>query len=244
MKRGIWLGGIALLLVGLLIGWAIGGNKRQTNQPDPAHIITVSGGATVSSAPDEAIVRLGVRTENADSQQALQANTQKANDVMKALAAAGIAAKDIQTTQVSLNPHVQNRGTPRETKTYVADNEVAVTVHDLTKVGQVVSSSVGAGANVVGGIEFQLSDLSKSRQDALAKAIVAARAKAEALATAAGTSLGAVVRIDEQNTQTRPQFDRSFSDAVTAGLAVPSPAPVSPQQVQTEVTVTVVWSLN
>jgi uncharacterized protein YggE len=208
-------------------------------------VITVPGGATVSSAPDEAIVRLGVRTENADSQTALQDNNQKVAAVMKALTALGIVEKDIQTTQVSLNQHIQDRGTNHETKTYVAENQLAVTVHDLTKVGAIVSNTVAAGANVVGGIEFQLSDVSKARENALAKAIDAAHAKATALAEAAGTTLGPVVRIDENNVETHPQFEKQAFGAASLALSpAASPAPVSPQSVQTDVNVTVVWQLG
>jgi uncharacterized protein YggE len=247
MNKGIWAGALVALVVVAVVAWALGAGasgRDPKNQPDPAHVITVSGGATVSSAPDEAIVRLGVRTENTDSQAALQANNQKAADVQKALTALGIADKDIQTTQVSLDQHIQDRGTNHETKTYIAENEVAVTVHDLTKVGAVVSNTVAAGANVVGGIEFQLSDLSKARENALGKAIDAAHAKATALAEAAGTTLGPVVRIDENNVETRPQFEKSAFSAQVMALPAASPAPVSPQNVQTDVNVTVVWELG
>jgi uncharacterized protein YggE len=247
MKNKAWMGALIALVVVAVLAWAIGAaasGRSPKNQPDPAHVITVSGGASVSSAPDEAIIRLGVRTENADSQTAEQGNNQKAADVMKALTSLGIADKDIQTTQISLNPHIQDRGTNHETKTYVAENQVAVTVHDLTQVGAVVSQTVAAGANVVGGIEFQLSDLSKARENALAKAVDAAHAKATALAEAAGTTLGAVVRIDENSVETRPQFEKQVFTADVGAVAMPSPAPVSPQNVETNVDVTVVWELG
>lgn len=247
MKKGMWIGTVAALIVGLVLGWAFaGGRGTAKSQPTPAHVITVSGGASVSSAPDEAIVRLGVRTDNADSEAALQENNRKAADVMKALEALGIEEKDIQTTQVSLDQRVHDRGTPKETTTYIAENEVAVTVHDLTQVGDVVSQTVAAGANVVGGIEFRLSDLSKARSDALAKAIDAAQAKAEALAEAAGTTLGPVVRIDENGGESRPAFDKSFANLESfSGTSRDAfAAPIQPQDVQTEVNVTVVWALG
>jgi uncharacterized protein YggE len=81
------------------------------------------------------------------------------NGVMASLRKAGIAEKDIQTSNLNLNPqyrYVENQ--PPELVGYQASNQVTVTVHDLKKLGAAVDATVGAGANHVQGISFGLED--------------------------------------------------------------------------------------
>lgn len=235
---------VMAVAVGVVIGVVSSGGEGPKNQPDPANVISVSGGASVTSAPDEAVVSLGVKSEADNALDAQQTNAQKATDVMKALQSAGVAKEDIQTTNIRLDKHYQDRGTNHETVTYVADNEMDVTVHDLTKVGDITDKAIAAGANVVGGIEFRLSNQSTAKNDALKKAIEAARSKAQTLAVAAGATLGPVVRIDEDSSNTRPYIQRGYDSMASLG-ALPAPfTPVSPQDVETEVNVSVVYELN
>jgi hypothetical protein len=97
---------------------------------------------------------------------------------------------------------------------------------------------VGAGANLSNGIQFQLSDQNQGVEQALAEAVANARVKAEALASASDTSLGSVVTITEGTT---PQYP-PVPFAADAGRAEAS-TPISPPTLETQVTVTVVWSL-
>jgi hypothetical protein len=122
---------------------------------------------------------------------------------------------------------------------YVAMNQVEVTVRDLTKVGQVIDRAVAAGANLTGGITFKLSDQNKGRADALAAAVQDARSEAEALATAAGAHLGQVVTIEQVSSELPPPI---LDERAKAGIA--SPTPVLPPTLEALVSVTVVWALT
>src|SRR5581483_7481764 len=114
--------------------------------------VTVSGTATIRSAPDEAVVSLGVRTQAPTAQQALQENASKMTDVMKALLGAGLKQSDIATTNVSLYPNYNSDGTA--VISFVAENDIQATVHDMSKVGQIIDLAVASGANVTSGISF------------------------------------------------------------------------------------------
>jgi hypothetical protein len=200
----------------------------------------VSGQGTVSTAPDKATVSLGVNTTGATAEEALQANAAQMDAVLKALAAAGIEDKDIQTQNMNVNKHVENRGTKQETTNYVANQQLSVVIHDVTKVGSVIDSAVKAGANDVGGIEFGLTDAATSKNAAFKEAVAVARAKAETLAAAAGASVGSVVRIDENSYDVQTNFasyDKMVAAPMAAGTAV------SPGQVQTDVSVRVTYEL-
>ena len=71
--------------------------------------ITVTSTATVKVTPDEAVVDLGVRSESATGADALAQNAKTMQAVLDALGSAGIADKDVQTTNVSLEQHTENR---------------------------------------------------------------------------------------------------------------------------------------
>jgi len=237
---------VAVLLVvvlaagaGFVFGVAIGGDSSK-NLPLPPNIVVVSGQGTVSTAPDKATVSLGVNTTGATAEEALQANAAQMDAVLKALAAAGIEDKDIQTQNMNVNKHVENRGTKQETTNYVANQQLSVVIHDVTKVGSVIDSAVKAGANDVGGIEFGLTDAATSKNAAFKEAVAVARAKAETLAAAAGASVGSVVRIDENSYDVQTNFasyDKMVAAPMAAGTAV------SPGQVQTDVSVRVTYEL-
>ncbi|MEX1046376.1 MAG: SIMPL domain-containing protein [Actinomycetota bacterium] len=229
-----------LVAIALLAGFAIRAVVGPEGDERP-HQITVSGASSVSSAPDQAIVSMGVRVEGEDPESAFQAKSARVNAVMDSLGDAGIGRDDISTTDLSLDRRVRDRGTPRETVTYIAENRMDVTVRELEKVGEMVDRAVTAGANVVGGVEFRLSDQSGARDEALQKAVNAAREKAETLAEAAGASLGGVVRIEE----TRSDFDSVVRNQLApAAFDAAGETKVVPEEVETSVNVLVIWELD
>jgi uncharacterized protein YggE len=232
--------GAAGLLLGLIATLALP-SFAQTSSPSPgtggsARTVTVTGSATIRSAPDEAVVTLGVQTHSPTAQGALQQNASRMNDVMKAILGDGVKPADIATAWVNVYPNYDSDGTA--IVSYTAQNHVNVTVRDLSKVGSIIDDAVGAGANLSNGIQFQLSDQNQGVERALAEAVADARAKAEALASAGDASLGSVVTIAEGTT---PQFPPT-PFAADAGRAEAS-TPISPPTLETQVTVTVVWSL-
>jgi len=235
---------LVVLLVGLVIGYGVMPVSEDTNPP-PARLITVLGTASVSTAPDEATVSLGVRKEADTNDAAVQLNADAMSSVVKALTQAGVDESDISTTDFDLNRHYENRDTKRETVTYVAENQVQVTIHDLAKVGAVIDAAVSAGATSVGNVDFKLSNANQVRQQALLQAVKSAQAKAAAIAGASGLKVGDVVSLREQVAEySRYGYDSYkavFAGLVPAGAAEMS---VAPEQVQTEVDVTAVFELE
>jgi uncharacterized protein YggE len=194
----------------------------------------VAGSGTVTSQPDQAVINLGVQTQASDASDALRENSTRMQAVIQALHALGIAPADISTYAVNLYPNYDPNGSG--TNGFVAENDIAVTVHDLSLVGRAIDAAVGAGANLTSGVSFTLSDGNRGVGDALRRAVADAHAKAEALAAAAGARLGDVVSITESNDGFVPPI---FADARGAAESMP----VSPPQIQTTVSVTVVWAL-
>jgi hypothetical protein len=201
--------------------------------------VTVTGTATIKSAPDEAVISLGVQTQANTAQGALSENAQKMTAVLTALANEGIGKDDIATSYVSLYPMYGQNG--QEVTGYQAQNQIDVTVRDLSKVGRVIDAAVGAGANLASGITFKLSDQNQGVNQALADAVHNARDKAESLAAAGNASLGDVITINEGTTPSYPPVPYEMAGAATANSA---PTPIQPPTLETQVTVTVTWALS
>ena len=155
--------------------------------------ITVSGTASVQVAPDRAGFRFGVRKQGATAAGTLAAADAAARKLVAAIEAAGVAAADLQTDQVSLAPQFAKG----RLSGYVAVDAVSVQIRDLGRLPGVIDGAVRAGATEVDGPSFSRSNGAELYRKALASAIADARAKAQAIAAATGTSPGAIVEVRE-----------------------------------------------
>jgi hypothetical protein len=235
---------IGYVVAGVVLGAVVALQLPSSAQVSPSggtsqRSVTVTGTATIKASPDEAVISLGVQTQANTAQGALSENATKMTAVLAALADQGIAKDDIATSYVSLYPTYGQNG--QEVTGYQAQNQIDVTVRDLSKVGRVIDAAVGAGANLTNGITFQLSDQNQGVNQALADAVKSARDKAETLAAAGNASLGDVITIQEGTPPVYPPitYDRAF-----AAGAASTPTPIEPPTIQTQVTVTVTWALS
>ena len=231
--------GIAGAVLGLVVALTLPslGQTTGASTGSTAHTVTVAGTSIIKTAPDEAVVSLGVQTTAGSADGALSQNAARMTKVMSALIGFGIVKSDIATTDVSLYPTYNSNGT--SVTGYQASNSVQVTVHHMGRVGKLIDAAVGAGANLAGGISFQVSDQNQGLNDALAAAVKDSRAKAEILANAGGAKLGSVISIDE--TTAAPQPPYKYALPMASGAA--GSTPISPPTLQTQVSVVVVWAL-
>jgi uncharacterized protein len=207
-------------------------------QTAPPAMISVTGEATISVAPDQAQIDGGVTTEAKTAREASDANNAAMGKVLQALKGAGIAEKDFQTSRLSLQPQsAPNRSGPVVIVGYRASNHVTIRLRDVTKVASAIDTLVGAGANDIGGINFMVSQASKLLDDARAQAIADARRKAEIYARAAGVTLGAPLSITEDGAP-----GPVFRGKMVAGMA--AAAPVAQGEETLAVTVSVAWAIK
>jgi uncharacterized protein YggE len=158
--------------------------------------LSASGESKVT--PDLATITLGVQTDGATAAGALSANAAQMTKVVAALKKAGIADRDIQTSNLNVNPqyvYVQNE--PPKLNGYQASNQVTIQVRDLARLGQTVDATVSAGATNVGGISFGLQDPKAAEDAARLDAIKALQAKADLYARATGYKIVRMVNLGE-----------------------------------------------
>jgi uncharacterized protein YggE len=189
--------------------------------PAYAGTITIEGHGEVMAAPDMAQINSGVTTQGATAREALDANTAAMAELIAELKAAGIEARDIQTSGFSVNPNyvyteerdANGYSLPPKINGYQVANTVTVTVRALDSLGAILDKSVTVGANTVNGVTFAVADPSELYDEARKAAFADARAKAELYATAAGGSLDEILSISEtqgfNNPQPYPMYARA-----------------------------------
>jgi len=169
-------------------------------------LVTVTGEATVAVAPDSAMIRIGVSSQDKTAREASDANARQMTAVLAAIKSNNIADRDIQTSRLSLQPQYDpnKSGTARLTG-FQATNQVTVRIRDIGNLAAVLDSAISAGANEMSGIEFIVSEQSKLLDRARDDAIADAHRKAELYAKAAGSKLGHVIAISEEGSAPPPR---------------------------------------
>jgi hypothetical protein len=214
------------------------GAQDDANRRDRNTLI-VRGEGEVKAKPDVAYATLGVITEGKRAQEAAAANAALTQKVMDAVRRQGVAEKDMQTSNFSVQPRYENRPNREPVIVgYQVSNQVRVTVRDLNKVGQVIDTGLDAGANNIYGLNFALEERARYTTDALTGAVREARRKAETLAAAAGVRLQGIVQLVEDGAARVPilqdRMEMSMARAAT---------PVAPGEITVTASVTVVYAI-
>ena len=165
----------------------------------PSISVFATGETTI--APDLALVSLAVSATGAELPPARDDVNRRSSAVLSRLRELGLAEADISAPDVSIQPEYDYRKGQRLVGYRVA-RQMTVRVRELDRLGEVLDGVVAAGANEVQGARMSSSDPAAAEHAALAGAIGAARAKAAAIAAAAGVELGQVLRVEEE-----PSFD-------------------------------------
>jgi uncharacterized protein YggE len=186
----------ALLAASLLLAFA-GSAAAQASTADGT-LLSVSAHAEATRVPDVATISAGVVTQAADANAAMQANARQMDGVMRAIRAAGIAERDIQTSGINLNPQYRYaEDQPPAITGYQASNTVRVKVRDIGKLGRVLDALVASGANQVNGPSFEIDKPEAAYDEARRAALADAQARATMYADALGVRVRRIVSIDE-----------------------------------------------
>jgi uncharacterized protein len=213
-------------------------------------LLTVTGEGRSERAPDLALFNAGVTTQGKTAAEALGANSTAMTRVIAALKRAGIADRDIQTSNLSIHPvYAEPRRLPdgsTESRAplivgYQASNNVSVRQRDLSDFGKVIDTLVSAGANQVNGPSFMLDKPEAALDAARTQAVQQARARAELYARAAGLRVVRIVSISEGGGYAPPMPVMYRMEAAQA--SAPPPPPIAAGEVALNVNVTMQFEL-
>jgi uncharacterized protein YggE len=199
-------------------------------------LVTVTGEASLSVAPDSAAIRIGVTSQGKTAKAASETNAKQMTAVLTAIKADGIAERDIQTSRLSLQPQYDpNKGGTANLLGFQVTNQLTVTIRDIGKLPDLLDGAIAAGANEMSGIEFIVSGQSKLLDQVRAEAIADAHRKAALYAQAAGVKVGPVMMISEEGVSPPVPAMR----ALRAGAV-----PIAPGEQTLRATVTVSYELT
>lgn len=213
-------------------------------------VLTVAAEGRSARKPDLAVFTAGVSSSGKSAGEALSANAADMNRVIAALKRAGIADKDIQTSQLSLNPVYADMSrqpvSPLEQQVpkiigYQVSNQVSVRQRNLADFGRTIDTLVTAGANQVNGPSFQIDEPDGALDEARVEAIKKARARATLYAQAAGLKVLRILSISETGGYV-PQPPVMYARAAMADT-MGAPTPVAAGEVAMSASVTVMFEL-
>lgn len=173
------------------------------------------GTATVQAKPDRAELNVSSRVEAPTARAALAAAGEQHRAVLAAVRAEGVKKVDLQTATTSVEEARRNGR-----RFFVGVVATDVTVRDVDALGRVVTAASEAGATMSGPF-FALDDRRGAYNEALAKAIGDARAKAEASLAQIGGRAATVVSVDDQPGSVVPFTDVARSAASDSAEKVP-----------------------
>jgi uncharacterized protein YggE len=212
--------------------------------------ISIEGHGEVMATPDTAFITSGVTSQGATAREALDANTLAMNELIATLKAAGIEAKDIQTSGFSVNPNyvysdardANGYTLPPKINGYQVYNTATVRVRDLASLGSVLDKAVTVGANTINGVSFSVADPSDLYDQARKAAFADARRKAELYADIVGLELESIRSINES--QGFPQPPQPYAMAEMARDTKASAVPVEAGELTFGINVSVTWDLD
>ena len=160
--------------------------------------LDVSASGEVTRVPDLAIISAGVVTRATTARSALQQAANKMARVRAALTRAGVADRDIQTSNINLNPdYAYETNRPPRLTGYNASNQVTVKFRDIANAGEILDALVAEGANSINGPTLTIDKPQAALDEARARAIAAGRARAELYARSLGMRVVRVVAVSE-----------------------------------------------
>ena len=240
------VGAAALLIGAFSLGTHEGSNPSSgTPAADAATLttsqsagrITVTGSGTVTGVPNQLILSMSVQATGYDVTSALRQANADARRVTTALRDRGVAASDIQTSDLNISPNYNNNGV---ITSYGVSESLTVTLYHLGAAGGQITAAVRAGGNAVSvdNVSLNLTSTGPLMAAARAKAVANARAQAQQYARALDEPLGPAISVTpvQQQQQVEPL---PFAQATANGHAQ---VHISPGTQQVSVSVTVVYA--
>jgi uncharacterized protein YggE len=227
----------ALLVCLFLIGSAVSAQAQPASGP----VVVTQGEAVVKRAPDRAWLTIASETRDVRADRARSLSAEGMTALQAALKTAGLTEDAMRTTGYSLVPEMDWKGGRGVVRGYVVRNQIEVRIDDLDRLSSVIdAATTSRGTSLsISGPRFTLKDEASAQAEALRAAVGSAVARARAMATGAGRSLGAIVRIEEHNLGgIAPPEPRMMRMAASADAAPPTPITPGELEIRALITLT------
>lgn len=184
--------------------------------PMEGTMLEVAAEGHSARVPDLAVIQAGVTTQAPTAAAALAQNNAQMARVIAALRGSGVAERDIQTANISLQPQYRESksGEPQQIHAYQASNNVSVRFREVSRAGAILDLLVREGANTISGPNLEISQPAAALDEARIDAVTKARGRAELYAKAAGLRVDRILTISDaapQRAYAQPGMMRGFA---------------------------------
>jgi len=203
----------------------------------PPSVVT-TGVGEATAIPDRATIYVAVQTRSTGLSAASSDNARRVRAVMDTLRALGLTGNDVETASYNVSPEMAYpTGQPQAPRVvaYTVLNSLLVKLRRIEDVGRVIDAVLSKGANEISSLQFSSSKADSVRSIALAAAVADAKAQADAIARAAGGSLGALIELSTA----APIRPIAFMQPLAARSAMATP--IAPGEQTINATVTGRW---
>lgn len=165
--------------------------------------LTASGRGETRLAPDYAYVTIGVTSQASNAVTAASENASRFESILKALHDFGLNDRQLLTSRYNLSQSFEYpKNAPPKVSGFTARSTIRAEVRRLEDLGKLIDASIASGATEVMGVQFMAANTDDARRSAMTEAVKQARADADAMARAAGGTLGRLITL---NSGTTPQ---------------------------------------
>jgi uncharacterized protein YggE len=181
--------------------------------------IHVQGYASLRVDPDMASFTFSIEGQTDTAANAMQRADAVSGDLVRRLERLGIAAEDIRSTPVTLNPFV-DRQTQRELVNF--NRTTTAILRDLDEFEAVNAAALAAGVNSIGNVNFSASNLVELQVQARDLALADARRQAEEIAVVMNVRLGRLLSLSASRPRPQEMIQaRNLAFAAVADAAPP-----------------------
>ena len=213
-------------------------------QASEVRTISVNGTSNLKVAPDKATVNISIETVAKDAKEASAQNAIVMNKIQKNVMALAIPRDKIKTTNYSLSPVYDYNNGKQKITGYRVSNEILVTVDNIEVVGNVIDTSINAGANNINSVEFGLKDSEAQKDKALQQAIFDAKRKAQSIAAALGKSVVNVQSVSANDSYIQFRTMNNALYAAKVGGVEDSSSPIQAGDINIKANVSVVFEMD
>jgi uncharacterized protein YggE len=187
--------------------------------------LTTSGRGETRLAPDYAYVTIGVTNPAQNAVDAASENARRFESILGALHSFGLNDRQLLTSRYNLTQNFEypKNGQPKPSG-FVARSTIRAEVHRLEDLGKIIDASIASGATEVSGVQFLASNTDEARRTAMTEAVRQARADADAMARAAGGTLGRLIALNSGGIS-QPIYNAGVNAFVTGAALLSGGAP-------------------
>lgn len=188
----------SLMLVAMALPVPAAAQQASITQTIAGTRLDINATGEVTRVPDIAVITAGVVTRSPSATGAIQDAAERMQKVLAALRHAGVADRDIQTSNVSLNPEYRYpENQSPQLVGYTASNQLTIRFRDIKSSGKILDALVSEGANQINGPSLTIDKPEAALEEARANAVQIGRARAELYARSLGLRVVRIVSVSE-----------------------------------------------